>query len=60
MAYYGLDAAFRGANIDENRPQFILIDDPETSESARMDGQIEDRESILDKDISRAGKPKRI
>jgi len=52
MAYYGLDAAFRGANINGDRPQFVLIDDPETSESARMDGQIADRESILDKDIS--------
>jgi len=29
MAYYGLDAAFRGANIDGDRPDFVLVDDPE-------------------------------
>ena len=52
MTYYGLDAAFRGANIDGDRPDFILIDDPETRESARSIPQIYDREQILDKDIT--------
>lgn len=52
MAYYGLDAAFRGANIDGDRPDFILIDDPETRESAKSRQQIADREAILDQDIS--------
>lgn len=52
MAYYGLDAAFRGANIDGDRPDFVLIDDPETSESAKSLPQIEDREKIIDQDIS--------
>lgn len=52
MAYYGLDAAFRGANIDGDRPDFVLIDDPETRESAKSIMQIEDREHILDQDIS--------
>jgi len=52
MAYYGLDAAFRGANIDGDRPDFVLVDDPETRESAKSHMQIEDREQILDQDIN--------
>lgn len=51
MTYYGLDAAFRGANIDGDRPDFIAIDDPETRESAKSIGQIEDRKNILLQDI---------
>jgi hypothetical protein len=52
MAYFGLDAAFRGVNIDGDRPDFIMIDDPETAESAKSDLQIGDREETLDKDIA--------
>jgi hypothetical protein len=52
MAYYGLDAAFRGVNIDGDRPSFVLVDDPETKESAKSAMQIEDRENILDRDVS--------
>ena len=52
MAYFGLDAAFRGVNIDGDRPDFVLIDDPETAESAKSDLQIGDREETLDKDIA--------
>lgn len=52
MAYYGLDAAFRGVNIESCRPDFVLIDDPETRESARSRMQSEDREEIIDKDIA--------
>ena len=52
MAYYGLDAAFRGVNIDGDRPDFVLIDDPETKESAKSRMQIEDRENTLDRDVA--------
>lgn len=52
MAYFGLDAAFRGVNIDGDRPDFILIDDPETKESAKSEMQIADREETIDKDIA--------
>jgi len=52
MAYYGLDAAFRGSNINGDRPDFVLVDDPETRESAKSLSQIEDREAILDQDIA--------
>lgn len=52
MAYFGLDSAFRGVNIDGDRPDFVLIDDPETEESAKSDLQITDREDVIDKDIA--------
>ena len=52
MSFYGLDAAFRGVNLDGDRPDFILIDDPETRESAKSHMQIEDREKIIDQDIA--------
>jgi hypothetical protein len=52
MTYFGLDSAFRGCNIDGDRPGFVLIDDPETEESAGSDVQIEARENILNKDIA--------
>jgi hypothetical protein len=52
MTYFGLDSAFRGCNIDGDRPDFGIIDDPETEESARSEGQISDRENKLDKDIA--------
>jgi integrase len=51
MAYSGLDAAFRGMNIDGDRPELIVIDDPETKESAKSEMQIEDRKTMLDQDI---------
>jgi len=51
MAFAGLDAAFRGMNIDDDRPDCLIIDDPETRESARSLQQIEDRIEIIEKDI---------
>ncbi len=55
MSYFGLDAAFRGVNIDGMRPDFVPIDDPETRESARSILQIEDREAIIEQDIAGLG-----
>lgn len=52
LAYAGLDAAFRGCNIDSQRPTFILADDPETRESADSEYQCATREDILEKDIA--------
>lgn len=51
MTFCGLDAAFRGLNIDDDRPDFLIIDDPETRESARSQEQIDDRVEIIEKDI---------
>jgi len=52
MTYYGLDAAFRGVNVGGVRPDFVLIDDPETEESAASLGQIEKRAKTLDRAIA--------
>lgn len=52
MAYFGLDAAFRGCNINGDRPDFGTIDDPETKESAASEMQIEGREETIDRDIT--------
>jgi len=51
MTFCGLDAAFRGLNIDDDRPDFLIIDDPETRESAKSIDQIDDRIEIIEKDI---------
>ena len=52
LAFFGLDAAFRGKNIDGDRPDFIVVDDPETEESARSLEQIAKREKIINQDIA--------
>lgn len=52
LSYAGLDAAFRGCNIDGQRPTFVLIDDPETRESADSEFQCQTREDIIEKDIA--------
>jgi hypothetical protein len=49
---FGLDAAIRGVNHHGRRPDFVLIDDPETRDSAASDYQIETREQIIDRDIA--------
>lgn len=48
----GLDAAIRGRNIRGLRPDFALIDDPETRESAASELQVKQRERTLDQDIA--------
>jgi hypothetical protein len=55
MSYYGLDSAFRGVNIDGDRPSFVLIDDPETRESASSLDQIATREMMVDQDVAGLG-----
>lgn len=52
MEFRGLDAAIRGVNNDGTRPDFIIIDDPETRVSARSDAQIADRINAIEKDIA--------
>jgi len=61
LAYFGLDAAIRGLIINGNRPDFVLIDDPETRESAASSHQITIRSQSIDRDIAGlAGPRKRI
>ncbi len=57
----GLDAAIRGIRHHGQRPDFVLIDDPETRESAASEHQIKTREETLDRDIGGlAGQGKKI
>jgi hypothetical protein len=51
----GLDAAIRGIRHHGQRPDFVLIDDPETRESAASEHQIKTREDTLDRDIAGLG-----
>ena len=52
IAYKGLDAAIRGIKVRGQRPDFVLIDDPETRESAKSDHQIRERTIAIDRDIA--------
>lgn len=61
LTYRGLDAAIRGAKFRGQRPDFVLIDDPETRESAKPDSQqIKDRTLAIDRDIAGLAGPNRI
>lgn len=55
MAFAGLDTAIRGLNIDGDRPDLLVIDDPETRESAKSALQIEARMDMVDKDLAGLG-----
>jgi hypothetical protein len=52
IAARGIDSAFRGFNINGKRPKHVLVDDPETRESANSDVQIQTREMTVEKDIA--------
>lgn len=51
MTFLGFDTAFRGLNIDDDRPDYLILDDPESRESAKHQGQIDDRIEIIERDI---------
>jgi hypothetical protein len=51
MTFCGLDAAFRGLNIDDDRPDYLIIDDPETRESAKSEEQIKNRIETIERDV---------
>lgn len=58
----GITGSIRGANTttpagEVLRPDFVLIDDPQTTESARSVVQCAHRTSVIDKDIMRLGGP---
>ena len=52
LAFAGLDSAIRGLKIHGTRPDFALIDDPETKESADSELQIRIRSELIDRDIA--------
>lgn len=47
-----IDGAIRGLKLGIRRPDYIILDDPETAESARSEPQIALRESIINRDIA--------
>lgn len=49
---FGLDAAIRGVNYKGKRPDFVIIDDPETRESAVSENQVITREQIIERDLA--------
>lgn len=59
MTYFGLDAAIRGVSFNGTRPDFVLIDDPETAQAARSDTLHYDIEEMIDGDIALLSGPDR-
>ncbi len=48
----GIDGEIRGKRDDVMRPDFVLIDDPETRESAHSDVLTDERERAIENDIA--------
>lgn len=51
----GMDAAIRGIRIGKLRPDLIVIDDPETRDSASNEDQVTKRELIVEQDLGGLG-----
>lgn len=47
----GIDSAIRGLNYRGVRPDFVLIDDPETRDSSRSELEVDKRAKTLNEDI---------
>lgn len=61
IAAAGMDSAIRGMIVRGVRPDFALVDDPDTRESAASDIQTGSREELVEKDIAGlAGRGKKI
>lgn len=52
LTYFGLDSAIRGVHFNGVRPDFALIDDPETHEVANSETQHFQIEEMIDGDIA--------
>lgn len=51
IATRGLNSPIRGINVRDNRPDIVIIDDPETRESADSPLQTRNRERVIESDI---------
>ncbi len=51
IASRGIESAIRGMNYQGLRPDFVLVDDPETRESVRSEEDTRMRESVIDADV---------
>lgn len=56
---FGLDCAIRGVHVNGVRPDFALIDDPETNEVATSDEQHYRIEELIDGDVALLAGPDR-
>jgi hypothetical protein len=52
LTYFGLDSAIRGVHFNGVRPDFALIDDPETHEVANSETQHWQIEEMIDGDVA--------
>jgi len=52
ITYFGLDSAIRGVHFNGVRPDFALIDDPETHEVANSETQHWQIEEMIDGDVA--------
>lgn len=59
LTYFGLDSAIRGVHFNGVRPDFALIDDPETHEVAKSPQQHFDIEEMIDGDVALLSGPDR-
>lgn len=55
----GLDGAIRGVREGAQRPDFALIDDPDTEESAKSESQQAQREAAIERAVGGLGGPSR-
>lgn len=51
----GLDAAIRGVRVGVVRPDFVLVDDPETRESVKSEEQTKTRRLTIEQDLAGLG-----
>lgn len=51
IATRGLNSPIRGVNVRDQRPDIVIIDDPETRESADSPLQTRNRERVIESDI---------
>lgn len=52
LKYFGMDSAFRGVRVRGQRPDFVLVDDPETEASAVSPKQINTRMKLLTRAVA--------
>jgi hypothetical protein len=57
IATRGLDSAIRGILVGTKRPDLVIIDDPETRDSARSGSQTELRIRTIEQDLAGLGGP---
>ena len=55
----GLDSAIRGTQYTGRRPDLVLLDDPETGDSAKSDLQTNDLDSRIESDVAGLAGPNR-